>query len=180
MTADYSKLYRRKEWKDKRLALIEERKACESCGETDDLQVHHPHYEKGKMPWEYDNLQVLCNPCHRKADIARKMQFVNGSHPVASNALTGKFFHSINQKGYIEWQGYVVGGIQDGFYLVQLFEWMMGEQNICYIVHFTEMLGWFFYKTADQMTYSYDYGVAKRHKTPEDKGQNDIPKGLPA
>lgn len=31
------------------------------------LNVHHPRYINGRMPWEYDNdeLMVLCEPCHK-------------------------------------------------------------------------------------------------------------------
>lgn len=40
---------------------------CENCGDkSTTLHVHHRQYFKGRMAWEYDDLElaVLCDPCH--------------------------------------------------------------------------------------------------------------------
>jgi len=65
-------LYRRQEWFRFRETCIQsaERK-CERCGISQveaSLQVHHPHYQNGLMPWEYDVkfCEVLCKGCHAK------------------------------------------------------------------------------------------------------------------
>jgi len=65
-------LYRRKEWFRFRETCIKsaERK-CERCGISQaeaSLQVHHPHYQNGLMPWEYDAkfCEVLCKGCHAR------------------------------------------------------------------------------------------------------------------
>lgn len=40
---------------------------CNSCGATDKtLHVHHPFYKKEVEPWEYENLVVLCEDCHKR------------------------------------------------------------------------------------------------------------------
>lgn len=62
--------YRRQQWKEFRETCISlANGCCELCGKTQEsccLQVHHPHYEHGREPWEYDPqfCQVLCKGCH--------------------------------------------------------------------------------------------------------------------
>jgi hypothetical protein len=64
-------LYRKKEWKELRLAAIEHvGELCEACGKTSKsgatLQLHHKKYISGRLPWEYSfsELSVLCKGCH--------------------------------------------------------------------------------------------------------------------
>lgn len=64
-------LYRKKEWKELRLAAIEHAGGlCEACGKTSasgaTLQLHHRKYIRGRLPWEYSfaELSVLCKGCH--------------------------------------------------------------------------------------------------------------------
>ena len=82
----------------------------------------------------------------------------------ANTKLVGQYFHSIKD-GRVLWQGLVIGDIGDGkHYLVQLFEWLMGEPSIQRIVTIEEMRDWFFYDSAEQMIFSYEHGSAKRHR----------------
>ena len=88
------------------------------------------------------------------------------SAPVRKNKNTdlfGQYFHKI-ENGKITWQGLVIGKLEQGFYLVQLFEWLMGEPSIQRIVTIEEMRDWFFYDSAEQMIFSYEHGSAKRHR----------------
>ena len=41
---------------------------CQMCGNHKTLQVHHKHYIKGKLAWEYDdsNFITLCRDCHKE------------------------------------------------------------------------------------------------------------------
>jgi hypothetical protein len=64
-------LYRKKEWKELRLAAIEHvGGVCEACGKSAEsgatLQLHHKKYIGGRLPWEYAlaELSVLCKGCH--------------------------------------------------------------------------------------------------------------------
>jgi len=66
------KLYRQREWK---AYCVEQIKLhggrCAHCLRTASevvLQVHHRHYVKGRLPWEYpyDECDVLCRGCHAK------------------------------------------------------------------------------------------------------------------
>lgn len=41
---------------------------CEKCGATEYLQIHHMHYHKGCLAWEYTckDMLVLCKDCHQE------------------------------------------------------------------------------------------------------------------
>lgn len=78
--------------------------------------------------------------------------------------LVGQYFHKIeNEK--LTWQGLVIGKPEAGFYLVQLFEWLMGEPSIQRIVEIKEMSEWFFYDSADQMIFSWEKGSASKYSS---------------
>jgi len=68
--SDYSKHYKDSRWQQKRLEIMErDNWTCRSCGAKGEgvtLNVHHAYYEKGKMPWEYENdmLVTWCEKCH--------------------------------------------------------------------------------------------------------------------
>jgi hypothetical protein len=63
-------LYNKTEWKKFRDEIIElDGYKCKDCGRTSNevvLQVHHKHYVKGKLPWEYplQDCETLCKGCH--------------------------------------------------------------------------------------------------------------------
>ena len=80
---------------------------------------------------------------------------------VITRGLVGKFFHSINAEGKVEWQGYIASNPEPGWYVCQLFEWFMGEQNVQRLVKIEEMHTWLFYKDSESMKFSYDQGVAR-------------------
>jgi hypothetical protein len=78
-----------------------------------------------------------------------------------SNGLVGKFFHSLNSDKKVEWQGFVLSNPEPGWYLVQLFEWLMGNPNVIRLVRIEQMESWLFYPSAKIMSDSYDSGVAR-------------------
>jgi hypothetical protein len=61
-------------WQRKRLeALSAVDFTCQGCyGKDETLHVHHKHYVKGRMAWEYDltELAVLCEGCHEAEHMA--------------------------------------------------------------------------------------------------------------
>jgi hypothetical protein len=79
---------------------------------------------------------------------------------MSKNPLVGKYFHSLKD-GQVHWQGTVLGTPEPGWYLVQLFEWIMGEPSNQGLVRFTDMAEWLFYENADQMKFSYEHGMAR-------------------
>ena len=80
----------------------------------------------------------------------------------ARNPLTGQYFHSVNQKGVIEWQGQVVGNPEPGWYLIQLYEWLCGEPSVRRLMCIHEMQSWLFYESAEAMIFSYEHGTARQ------------------
>lgn len=155
----YAKLLRTKEWKTKSKEVKEKAgNICQDCGSDENLQVHHPHYDKSKKPWEYDNLICLCASCHRKADFSRKMK--SDSSLPSGDTLRGKWFHSI-QHGHIIYQGQILGRVSDGVYLVQFYEWSFGSPTRCEMFSLSEIMGWFFYQSNEQMREQWDTGKAQ-------------------
>ena len=64
--------YKRPEWflyREECLKLAEYKcNRCERHQEDAPLQVHHPYYKKGLLPWEYEKefCVVLCRGCHAR------------------------------------------------------------------------------------------------------------------
>lgn len=64
--AGYAGYLQSTEWKVLRARTLYERGyACEICGRTDHLHVHHVRYDSGVLATPSD-LAVLCEDCHRK------------------------------------------------------------------------------------------------------------------
>ncbi len=76
--------------------------------------------------------------------------------------LLGQCFHSIGKDtGKVEWQGEVIGNPEPGWYLLQLFEWGMGEPNVRRVARIEDMEHWLFYEDAEAMKFSYEHGAAR-------------------
>lgn len=74
---EYRELLKDGRWQRKRLEIMQRDDfKCRECGTTNDLNVHHIRYIDGRMPWEYDNgdLVTLCGKCHKELheEIERK------------------------------------------------------------------------------------------------------------
>jgi hypothetical protein len=72
----YGDLLRDPRWQKKRLEMLEAAEwKCTCCERTTEtFHVHHVHYRKGAMPWEYDSseLRVLCETCHTNIHLAQQ------------------------------------------------------------------------------------------------------------
>lgn len=70
-------------WQKRRLEILNASNfKCKRCGAGDDtLHVHHRHYVKGRMVWEYDDSELiaLCEFCHQeehdKSDLIARFIF---------------------------------------------------------------------------------------------------------
>jgi hypothetical protein len=81
--------------------------------------------------------------------------------------LTGKFFHSFAPAakypdaptGIVEWQGRVLGRVDNQTYLIELISWSHGLPSGQRLQSIASMSGWRFYPTADEMRdwYEEDY-----------------------
>lgn len=77
-------------WQRKRLEIMRrDNFKCLNCHEEKSLHVHHLHYEKGKMIWEYDDesLVTLCQRCHEM--LHKDLAKLGGL--IAFKALVGEF-----------------------------------------------------------------------------------------
>jgi hypothetical protein len=74
----YADLLRDPRWQKKRLKKLEDADwMCQPChDESSMLSVHHKRYVKGRMPWEYDDIElvVLCQPRHDQTHVAKDIQ----------------------------------------------------------------------------------------------------------
>lgn len=61
----------------------------------------------------------------------------------------GMFFLTFNEEGFVRHQGRIVRELPHGHYLVQHFEWMVGDENGFAVVPISEMVTWRFYDDAD-------------------------------
>ncbi len=81
---------------------------------------------------------------------------------LAPAILVGQYFHSLGKDdGKVEWQGVIIGNPEPGWYLVQLFEWLMGEPNVRRLVRIEDMADWLLYEDAKSMKFSWDKGLAR-------------------
>lgn len=86
------------------------------------------------------------------------LEFIKGKD---HRLLDGKFFHSFNGKE-IEWQGYIISQPVEGYFLVQLFEWFLGEPSVQRLVHINTMTGWAFYDSAGEMNDEFERRTGNR------------------
>lgn len=131
---------------------------CRFCGrrapETE-LEVDHIHPRSKGGSDTPANLVTACRDCNRgKGD-----RLVN----LASSdwgSLVGKWFHSFDADGYVQWQGYVKGWIRDDVYLVVLFDWLVGAPNAHKLIRLGQMIDarWNWYETGDEMREAHEYG----------------------
>ena len=81
----------------------------------------------------------------------------------AKLTLVGRCFHIFGDDGSVQNQGVVRGDLGEGRYLVQFFEWMLGELSTMEIRHIGDMRGgreagcWQFYEDAEHMNFWYEY-----------------------
>lgn len=73
----YAEQLKHPNWQRRRLERLDDAGwECEDCGDTEkSLHVHHRRYVKGRMAWEYDDIElaVLCETCHDRAHASQKL-----------------------------------------------------------------------------------------------------------
>lgn len=65
----YKEQLKTEQWdKFRKLVLSKRGKACELCGSTKRLQIHHQKYKYGHKAWEYsiNDVIVVCKDCHER------------------------------------------------------------------------------------------------------------------
>lgn len=96
------------------------------------------------------------SPLH---NVIGKREPLEGS-TAPGGVLCGRWFLSDAHRG---WQGQVAVEVRNGVYLVQLYDWLMGERSTQRMVDVDEMCDWSFYDSAEEMRFAYDRaGVGRR------------------
>ena len=75
---------------------------------------------------------------------------------VIVSSIVGKYFHSFDDEGDVIWQGKVLEEEQPGWYLIQLYDWLIGAPNECRLVSFNGMTGWIFYGDEEDWRDGYE------------------------
>lgn len=87
----YSEQLKHDLWKQKRNHIVAQRgNKCERCKNTENLQVHHIKYIKGRLAWEYsdDLLECLCGSCHMKEHDVNKSKADQAEKWIQHNSLS--------------------------------------------------------------------------------------------
>lgn len=71
--------------------------------------------------------------------------------------LVGKFFHSFNEDGRVNWQGRIKQYIGDNYYLIDTFELITGIDYTTRLIKFEDMINFQFYETNEDMNNTYEY-----------------------
>jgi hypothetical protein len=85
--------------------------------------------------------------------------------PVLVDGLVGCWFHAFSNNE-IKWQGHIVGEPVPGIYLVQLFDWFLGDPQFLRLVPLADMMDWQFYRNDAEMKDWHDSHGGRG--TPED------------
>lgn len=82
----------------------------------------------------------------------------------SENVLVGHYFHAMTDEDseflplnptHVTRQGKVVGSPAPGWFLVQLFSWVMGEEIKRKVVSIEDMKLWRFYESVEEMDNNY-------------------------
>ena len=97
----------------------------------------------------------------------------------SDDILAGNFFHEISTPRcgcrVVETQGVVVGRIAEGKYLVQYFEWLLGQPSTRGVRLLDEMIGWTFFSSAGEMRFHWDHqGVSSAQQRHFERCKEEI------
>lgn len=68
---------------------------------------------------------------------------------MTKDKLIGKFFHTFDDAHVLRYQGQIEAALSAGYYLVQLYDWLVGLPNAQQIFHLADMKGWDLYDDKD-------------------------------
>ena len=85
----------------------------------------------------------------------RRLYEKAGNHSSLHDKVVGKFFHSVNPQGEIEWQGRVLAEPVFGRFECQLYEWIMGEPSDVLLVPAATVKDWKFYDSVEAWRAAY-------------------------
>ena len=81
------------------------------------------------------------------------MKAKTADNATAKDPLIGKFFHTLTELGKFDKQGHILAKVQDGFYLVEYFDFAIGAPSFQQIAKIEKMENWLIHNDADDMKY---------------------------
>lgn len=81
-------------------------------------------------------------------------ELINFIKEINLKSLEGKFFHFFKDNK-VEWQGYIVSEPKDGYFIIQLFDWILGYPSNQKLIKIDDMIGWNLYDTDEEMNEAY-------------------------
>lgn len=78
--------------------------------------------------------------------------------------MIGKFFHSKNEKGMLKYQGRIIDQPSKDMFMVEIYDWFMGDKQSEQLVSFIDMKNWIFYDSSELMQHSYEHGAAREFR----------------
>ena len=77
--------------------------------------------------------------------------------------LKGKFFHTFDEEGYVQYQGQIVDLVGDDIAMVLYFDWPTGSPTYHKAVWVSDIIdgGWALYNTATAWREAYGIGLVK-------------------
>lgn len=157
--------------------------ACVYCGQRAsndvDLVIDHIVPVAKGGPTTIDNLQAACGTCNAGKAAGHVLK---DSLPKAS-MYKGRFFHTFDSDGLVQYQGMVVEEAGDVIE-VRHFDWLMGQFGAgAIIVPKAETMGWRWYQSPEEMRYTFEKGLVPRRYLKNDRpvhyvNMDDVVKSL--
>ena len=87
------------------------------------------------------------------------------------SSLIGKFFHVLDEferegSKQVELcgQGWICGKVEPGWYMLQMFDWIMGEAGSKRVASISDISGFLLYDTKEEMKESFETGEASKYR----------------
>jgi len=76
------------------------------------------------------------------------------------STLNGKLFHTFDDDGYVQHQGYILDLVGEEIAIIQYFEWFAGSPSKIQAVWVSDIVdeGWALYGSAEAMNDAYEHG----------------------
>lgn len=138
----YSDLLKDPRWQRKRLEVLGERDwQCQCCNSKEKtLHVHHKHYRRGAMPWEYEpgELLVLCEQCHEEltaaTNLLKRILYTGDMGTVfrvSAYAAAIECREGLSKDLVRVFSGAQCDGVADAFRCAELYGMAMNDVEIC-------------------------------------------------
>lgn len=160
---------------------------CALCGSRDGVVAHHivPYAVDEANRLNPDNGIALCEKHHKAAhessNVCNKGRAkANKIDDEIIDSIIGMYFHSLDDERYVVNQGRIIGK-ENEFYIVQLFDWVIGAYSVIQTRCVKEFLcqGKInLYRTSEDMNWWYEYKARKDYENMGKAKKRDSEQGM--